>query len=273
MDPDRGGTAVMAAKKREEKKTFEFQLVLYLLGAFILFTFMILVIPLVYLALPGAAETGSIEYQKTLMDYQKEIFTVTVAAFSAWIGAGAAYFFGRENLRVATDKILEMRGLPPMEKLKRTPILDMRPPSVDWTVLRNTPLKEVFERLKDDPMRWFIIVVMEDGRLEYVIDEEGLYRFITDNPEMTPESILAEKTVNDLITHYEQRPPTDQLYRKVLKMSVRVEDTANVGYVEERMTNGNVHLAIVIDQDKKPLYYITAGDIKRCLLSLEQEPQ
>ena len=261
----------MAVKKREEKKTFEFQLVIYLLGAFILFTFMILVIPLVYLALPGAAVTSSFEYQKTLMDYQKEIFTVTVAAFSAWIGAGAAYFFGRENLRVATDKILEMRGLPPMEQLKKTPILDMRPPSVDWTVTRSTTLKEVFGRLKEDPMRWFIIVVNEDGILEHVIDEEGLYRFITDKSDMPPDTVLEEKTINDLIEFYQALPQTDMLYRKVLKMSVRVEDTANVGYVEERMTNGNVHLAIVIDKDKKPLYYITAGDIKRCLLGYEQE--
>lgn len=214
MDRIGGYSCIWLQKKREEKKTFEFQLVIYLLGAFILFTLMILVIPLVYLALPGAAEMGSIEYQKTLMDFQKEIFTVTVAAFSAWIGAGAAYFFGRENLRVATDKILEMRGLPPMEKLRKTPILDMRPPSVDWTVTRSTPLKEVFERLKEDPMRWFIIVVMEDGRLEHVIDEEGLYRFITDNPEMTPDTILADKTINDLLyTTIKYRRPTSSTGR------------------------------------------------------------
>ena len=45
--------------------------------------------------------------------YRKDVLSIIITAFGAWVGAGAAYFFGRENLRVAMDGLLAMRDESP----------------------------------------------------------------------------------------------------------------------------------------------------------------
>jgi hypothetical protein len=255
---------------KDGKKTLEFQLVIFLIVAFIIFTLMILVIPLVYIDMANIAAnaTESFAYRQAVMDYQQEIFTVVVAAFSAWIGAGAAYFFGRENMNIATEKMLQMRGLSPKEKLQRKSIVDLKPNAIDWTVMRTTKLKEVFDRLKAEPMRWFITVV-KDKKLECLIDEEGLYQFMLKNTADPPSNSL-DQTVDDLIKYYNAMPDTEPSKKKALDFSIQVDDTDNVQTVEELMAKNHVHLAIVTDKEGKPISYITAGDIKRCLMSEEQ---
>lgn len=256
----------------DEKKSSEFQLVYYLIVAFIIFTAMVLTIPLIYLLAGPAGMTNSTEYQKMVMDVQEGLFTVTVAAFSAWIGAGAAYFFGKENLRLATDKILEMRGLPPKEKLRRTSILSIAPKGIDWTVTADADLPKVYEKLRHDPSRWFIVVTNDDGTLDRVIDEEALFRFMTDAQDKAPKDTLEGKKVSDLIKYYAGLENTDaDLFKKMMNSYVAVKDRVNVGFLEENMANSHVHLGIVVNERNEPKSYVTSGDIKRCLLASEQE--
>lgn len=253
-------------------KSREFELVLYFVFAFLVFAIMILIIPPVFF-LQGGNTINSTEFmQKTteVMQYQKDLLTVIIAAFSAWIGAGAAYFFGRENLKVATDKMLEMRELPPAERLKQLSVHEVvteKNKVVDWTVTKDTNLCTVYQQLVDQPFRWFIPVVDKKIGLTHVIDEEGVYRYIITS-KGEPDSTLKSKTIGDLINYFEDDTKVDDDTRnKVLNSWVRIHLQSNAGYIEDTMTINKVHLAIITDEKNQPLYYITAGDIKRCLLS------
>lgn len=253
-------------------KSREFELVLYFVFAFLVFAIMILIIPPVFFLHGGTAINSTEFMQKTteVMQYQKDLLTVIIAAFSAWIGAGAAYFFGRENLKVATEKMLEMRQLPPAERLRQLSVQEIvteKNKVVDWTVTKETNLCTVYQQLVDQPFRWFIPVIDKKTGLTHVIDEEGVYRYII-TLKGEPDTTLKSKTIGDLINYFEDETKADDDTRnKVLNSWVRIHLQSNAGYIEDTMTLNKVHLAIITDEKNQPLYYITAGDIKRCLLS------
>src|SRR5437016_4482567 len=46
-----------------------------------------------------------------LIQTRKDILSILLTAFGAWIGAGAAYFFGRESLREAASSLLKAQGI------------------------------------------------------------------------------------------------------------------------------------------------------------------
>lgn len=83
----------------------------YYLAISMLIALVILVIIVLYVPLSG---NDTLEFRRTSL-------TLIVTAFSAWIGAGAAYFFGKENLRVATESLTSVIT-PPKERLAQTPV-------------------------------------------------------------------------------------------------------------------------------------------------------
>ena len=93
--------------------TPEFLLVVVMLIALVLLVVGVLWIPVD----PPDCDTTT-----TFMDvlnYRKSILAVIVTAFGAWVGAGAAYFFGRENLREASASLLAMREPSAKDRLRQ----------------------------------------------------------------------------------------------------------------------------------------------------------
>jgi hypothetical protein len=70
-------------------KSPEFVLVAILVGA------LLLVIGMIFAFTRGTTAE--------VVASRKDLLAIILGAFGAWIGAGAAYFFGRENLRTATE--------------------------------------------------------------------------------------------------------------------------------------------------------------------------
>lgn len=62
-----------------------------------------------------------------VLEFRRTILTVIITAFGAWVGAGAAYFFGRENLRVASESLLDMREPSAKEIMNQLTIKDLLP--------------------------------------------------------------------------------------------------------------------------------------------------
>jgi glycopeptide antibiotics resistance protein len=89
-----------------------------MLGVLTLLVTVVLLIPMHWI---GPADKGDI------FIWRKDVLAIIITAFGAWVGAGAAYFFGRENLRVAADSLLAMRGLSGKELLRRTSIKQIPP--------------------------------------------------------------------------------------------------------------------------------------------------
>jgi CBS domain-containing protein len=183
-----------------------------------------------------------------------------LAAFGAWIGAGAAYFFGRENLRVATQGILQAGGRTPEEILSATSIGDVPPRPLEWTVRPETPLKDVVETLDRHPGYWFIPVVKSDGALETVLDQEAVWRHIAARAaDNTPFAEAVGQTVSVLYA-------SDADATKNKTPFVVMNRDRSVGDAYAAMEDRDIRLAIVTDERGKPTSFITTGDIRRVLL-------
>jgi hypothetical protein len=207
-----------------------------------------------------------LDYNSMMLASRKDILSIIIAAFGAWVGAGAAYFFGRENLRVAANSLLAMRDLSPKERLRQTSIKQIPPTPIDWTVRRATKISAVKETLSQRPERWFAVIIKEDGTLETVINEEAVWRFLVDKlpPASAEESIrkrYEEATVDDLIKFIEE---TEAL-KRFNQIHVTVAMEANVGTANDLMDSRHVFLAIVTS-DGKPTHFFTTSEVRKLLL-------
>lgn len=196
-------------------------------------------------------------YNTRMLAHQKDVLAIIITAFGAWVGAGAAYFFGRENLRVAADSLLAMREVSPRERLRRTSIKQIPPKPVDWTVKKTTPVDDVQAKLKNEPARWFIPIVKNDDTLETVMNEEAVWRFLLD-PAGQPS---AGKTVQDLLTYIESNSD----FRRFRDIHVPVTMETTVGAASELMDSKHVFLAIV-ESEGKPTHFFTTSEVRKLIL-------
>ncbi|MDO8637918.1 MAG: hypothetical protein Q7R34_17070, partial [Dehalococcoidia bacterium] len=115
-----------------------------------------------------------------VLNHRKDLIAIILGAFGAWIGAGAAYFFGRENLREATSSILRMKEPSGEEMLIRTSVADLKPKPLPRTFKDSDTVAEVLKWLLDDPDRFFATIVDNRGKVKYLLHEEAIYRLIAD---------------------------------------------------------------------------------------------
>jgi CBS domain len=207
-----------------------------------------------------------IEYDKMMLENRKDILSIIIAAFGAWVGAGAAYFFGRENLRVAANSLLAMKDLSPRERLRQTSIKQIPPTPIDGTVTRETKVSEVRNTLNQKPERWFVPVVKKDGTLDTVINEEAVWRFLLDKlpPESAPADVkdkYANATVGDLLAYIDENEPL----KRFNQIHTVVAMDTSVGAANDLMDSRNVFLAIVTSEGK-PTHFFTTTDVRKLLL-------
>jgi hypothetical protein len=247
---------------------WEFWLVIGMLTALLLLIMAILLPPMPKPDISVVTPTGETQelnvtfehllaYNNMLLENRKDILAIIITAFGAWVGAGAAYFFGRENLRVAADGLLAMREVSPKERLRRTSIKQIPPTPIDWTVPITTPVDDVKAKLMTEPARWFIPIVKADGTLETVINEEAIWRFLL-NTEDPP---VAGDTVEKLLTYIDSKPELNR-FRQIY---VPVTMDATVGAANELMEGKQVYLAIV-ETDGKPTHFFTTSEVRKLLL-------
>jgi hypothetical protein len=244
--------------------SLEYRLVIVMLIALCVLVVAVLLIPPFWLGLATVNATG-IGY-KELLDWRKDILAVIITAFGAWVGAGAAYFFGRENLRVAADSLLAMRDLSPKERLRRTSIKQIPPTPIDWMVKRTTKISEVKDALTQKPERWFVPVVKDDGTLETVINEEAVWRYLIDKlPAATAteddKKKYDEATIDDLLKYIDE---TEAL-KRFNQIFVVTSMEATVGAATDLMDSKHVFLAIVTSE-AKPTHFFTTSEVRKLLL-------
>lgn len=238
----------------------------YLAPEFLLVLTMLLVLlglVLIIMLAPLPNATVDVEIESA-MEYRQNLLTVIITAFGAWVGAGAAYYFGRENLETAAQSLLQMRGLTPQERLRQTPISQVPPRPIDWVVSTDAKINDVVEKLKNEPGRWFIPIT-ENDKFKTVIKEEAIYRFIQTKSETDEEawSKIKDHTVSEAITFLD----TDNALKERtydVYVSAKLDDSA--AQINEEMEKKGITLAIITDEKAKPIQYITTADIRRVLL-------
>ena len=239
-----------------KRSSLEFWLVVVMLGVLTILVIAVLFWPITIPTEP-TPPAGKETTFKEVLDYRSNLLSLIITAFGAWVGAGAAYFFGRENLRVAANSLLAMREVSPRERLRRTSIKQIPPTPLDWTVKKITPIDDVQAKLKSEPARFFIPIVKDDDTLETVINEEAVWRFLLD-PAGQPST---GKTVRDLLTFIDSHPDL-QRFRDI---HVVVTMEATVGAANELMDSKQVFVAIV-ESEGKPTHFFTTSEVRKLIL-------
>jgi hypothetical protein len=243
-------------KNPTRRTTPEFWLVVIML-----FTMTTLVIIILHfnINIPSGVEPPK---ANELLDYRKSILTIIITAFGAWVSAGASYFFGRENLRLATESLLQMHQ-PPAERFKQMPVQSLPRKPVDWTVKNSDTIESVSKRI-NRKKRWFIPIVKDDGTLENVIHEDAVWLFIDNqSSKNVPHAEIIQKTVADVVAYIrsesELKAEFDDIY-------VRVSLDDKAGEIHDAMMRKDVYLGIVTDAKGKPTEFITTADMRIFLL-------
>lgn len=239
-------------------KTPEFWLVIAMLIALILLFLLVLFVPTDWLV-PTTSETD-------VLEFRRNILTVIITAFGAWVGAGAAYFFGQENLKVASESLLDMREQTPKEILEQVKILDILPKPLTWIVKSDDQIESVMDKLRKEPKLWFIPIQMEDDKYT-IIHEEAIWRFLDCTQVKNKELKYAEikkKSIKAVLDYIDSNE--DLKFLKDIYVSTSLEKSAAETYNQMLAQNKTLAIIIALESDL-PTHYITSSDIKDSLIN------
>ncbi|MEN6441931.1 MAG: hypothetical protein ABFD97_25500 [Syntrophobacter sp.] len=252
----------MHGQEQRSWKTPEFVLVIYMLTTLTVLVFLILFIP--PLAFTDIAIDVK-ELAKDYLEYRKTLLSIILTAFGAWIGAGAAYYFGRENMAEASRSLLAMKEPSPRERLRRTSIRLIPPKPLDWKVKTGEELKAVVDKLRSETGKWFIPIVKDDGTLENIVHEDSVWRMIdTQSAAKTPYDDIMKKKMSDVLDFVKK-----EKLERFMGIYVQVGLDRSAGEAYDLMKSKDVYLAIIVDDSGKPTHFIDTGDVRKLLLQVE----
>jgi hypothetical protein len=198
-------------------------------------------------------------FSKELADYSKWALSVLLGAFGAWIGAGAAYFFGKENLKESsrsTESALRIQRDALVGSRLGEQVKDMDLTAINSNFIFDTKSQKntVVDGLKDLLGYWFVpIVDATTGALKDVIHARVFWGpASTDNP--TIEAITAE---------LDKKDETRKLHGAGFYIEISLDD--KIGDVYNLMTKKRAEVAIVVDASKKPTHCVSKMDLRAFL--------
>ena len=271
---------INAADKRE------FFIVFWLLIALGFLTVFVLTLAPDYIS--GAYENPA----GAILEFKQEILALILTAFGAWIGAGSAYLFGRENFRQAVSSINDTQNSV-IALLRDTKIndLSLRPLKVSVT-LRGTGSR-VAEHIFDNPRDWFFVLLDAQRRYVASIHEETIWRIRVD-PSLTapyegedipPRQVtwesLAQRPVWQILLAAAKRQlklesgeawpaaPSEedfQLIRDAFEIAETFVRDETTEAANTRFTGSERYVGVVLGVGRVPESYFTTGDIRELLL-------
>ena len=220
-----------------------------------------------------------------VLNHRKDLIAIILGAFGAWIGAGAAYFFGRENLREATSSILKMKGATPAEILMQTTVADLKPKPLPKTFTEGDTAQAVLKWLEEDPDRFFATIVDDQDRMPYAINEEAIYRYIAADrtkppiiaadPTQPPEKVKTiapydkDTTIGDVVKFVKGQKDfnSSKAWQKLIDATSKVNQNSSCALADEKMAEEQKIVAIVVDDKGIPVGYITSAEIWKLVSS------
>jgi hypothetical protein len=248
-------------KERRQDKRREFLLVISMLGALtVLLGFMV--------ALPLCIAKGSDNTcNEKLIDYSKWIITALLAAFGAWIGAGAAYFFGSSNLRESSDST--QKALDSQQKYFKKSRGAIFIKDINLTAMNTNFLfhlkkkaKEVTDKLGKLIGYWFVPVVDP---------ESGILKDIIHSRVFWSNEVKETDVIEDIITRMDEKDliKFKNLHGDAFYSKVNLNDTIKEVY--KSMKDRNTTVAIVIDEKGKPSHCLTWTDLASLMQMQEND--
>jgi hypothetical protein len=202
----------------------------------------------------------------------KDVMALTFGTFGTWIGAGAAYFFGRENMKTATDSLLKLNQTN-KEKLSTVTIREMKPKPLQKFLLSDT-LTKVIDWLKKDTWQFVFAVVDEKDKFRFALGEEAIYRYVLDELKLTANSKEVvenlDKKIGDiklkaLVEHYQLQD--DEKLRGLIEFGVELTEDMTASVASEKIEQEHKLVGIVLDSTRKPTGYISTNDIRKFLMN------
>ena len=239
--------------KREKPSCakLEFTLVIVMLSSL---TFIIVLLILFPIVIVNCFENKTKDYAE-FIDYSKWVLTALLAAFGAWIGAGAAYFFGKENLRLSSEStenaLIIQKGL---EKVQST-IRDIKPTPLnpDFTFSFDTYVEDVIKKLRERVDYWFVPII-ENERLKDTIHEKAFRQYKDEEHK--------GKKISDLINYIKTSKKFVQIRNRFHKFFVEVSMDDSVHEVSSIMNEKNADVGIVCDKNNKPTHCFSRRDLR-----------
>lgn len=257
-------------KLRKQASRKEFMIVRMLVYCFAALIVLILILPPHWI-------TGTFqEMADEVIKFKKEIAALLIAAFGPWIAAGAAYFFGRENLR---DAYQNMRDRTPMsvEEILRSLLVKNLPPEAPrYIVDPSTKYAEVKAKLMDEEVIWFFTYVDKDGKYVATIHEEAVYRYAADRSKYdefaTEEKAEDALTIEDILCRVAaaqnkvENGSKDLGIIKSLDKAVKLTPDLSLYAASEIMDEKDKFVGVVLDEAGKPIGYVTTSGLRRKLM-------
>jgi hypothetical protein len=210
----------------------------------------------------GDAETSYAD----LLEYRRNVLSILLTVFGAWVGAGAAYFFGQENFREAASSLLQMRDASPIEILRRTPLRNLPPRPITWVAKPDQKLTDVVAHLRATSGAWFVPIVDDQGKLAAVVHQDGVWRFVMDQ-------VSGGQTYADALDHTVQEvldALTGDLARlRDIHVVVNMDKNASDVYALLQRRGTETYLAVITDEAGRPTHFVTTGDVRRVLLDAQ----
>jgi uncharacterized integral membrane protein len=241
-------SAAEKASKKRDSSSLAFSLVVIMLGILSFLIVLLLVFP---------------SKDPTLLDYYKWTFTTLVGTFGAWIGAGSAYFFGRENLKessASTERAMQiqqdsLRRPSGIEQIKDMALTAMNPNFFfDFEKNKNY----VKEKLVTFKGYWFVPVgEVDTGILQDIIHAQV---FWADEP-FKDGTITLKDMVSQMDAH------TDKSLRKLHGDSFYVKASPNdkISDVYNLICQKDAEVVIVVDEKGKASHCLSKTDLRTFL--------
>lgn len=243
-------------KEKKYPHKLEFILVIIMLGVLTL----LLVGTMIVFPLVAAGKVGGPECNKEIIDYSKWVMTALLAAFGAWIGAGAAYFFGKANLRESsrsTEAALKIvRGFRGLEYIKDINLTAM---NTNFLFTLKDKYDDVIAKLKIQVGYWFVPVIDDEkgdsnGALKDVIHASVFW---------SKGAELTGKSIKDIINYMGEDENLKKLHGEDFYSKVNLNDKIIDVYKAMKA------VGIVVDDKGRPTHCFTRTDLSS-LLQLQE---
>jgi len=232
---------------RAKESWLEFVLVRTMLFSLIFLVALLIIMPFLFKYYLDVDHTE-------IIDYSKWVLTALLAAFGAWIGAGSAYFFGKENLIASNKSTQEALKLQIDSSKVRSLVMDIHPmdlnPSFQFNL--DSDVEEVLKKLEENVDYWFVPII-ENGRLKDTVHTEAFWRY---------RQINKEGKVKDVIKYIEEEDSLQQKRTKLHGFFVKVKMDDVVHEVAEKMNKNHATVGIVCDNEDKPTHCLSINDLR-----------
>jgi len=191
-----------------------------------------------------------------ILEFSKWGFSSLIGAFGAWIGAGAAYFFGRENFiesSRSTKEALEIQreSFQNAKKKERMRDLTLRAMNIEFMFNSDKTKTDVIIKLDNYPDYWWVPVMDKEAR--------GILVDIVHARVFWDKEVKDDQIISDILKAIDKDSDKSKLHGPEFFLSVSPDD--KISEVLDRMKKSGAAIGVVVDVKGKPSYCFTRQDI------------